>query len=164
MTRSPLVRITGKDKGLATPNQQASSTLGRVGDYTILNPYGFFCDLPNGAYAKVIDEESNTAIPVTQKRPIDVEQGEPVFYHPVTNTRIIERNDGSLDIETGEGGTAPVNIKCTQANVTASESVNIDSPITNLGTGGNKIARLGDEVTVSGVKGTITAAGVNTSI
>jgi len=50
-------------------------------------------------------------------------------------------------------------------------SVNIDASVTNLGVGGNAIARLGDAVQVTGVQsgastatGTITSAGVNKSI
>lgn len=63
-------------------------------------------------------------------------------------------------------------IKTTTANLSATDKVNIDSPLTNIGTGGAKIARLGDEVEVkveSGSsagtwKGKIISSGVNTSI
>lgn len=63
---------------------------------------------------------------------------------------------------------APFSITITSSaavNINAS-SVNIDAPITNLGVGGQRIARLGDEVTVNPITGTgtITSAGVNTSI
>lgn len=65
-----------------------------------------------------------------------------------------------------------LNAKVQTANVKASASVNIDSPLTNIGKSGKGIARLGDEVEVevtSGSsagtwKGKITSSGVNTSI
>jgi len=111
------------------------------------------------------------AIPCNIENPDDSERGEPTFFHPTTKTRIIARNNGDLDIVVGSGD-GNVNITCVQANVTASDSVNVDSPITNLGVGGPEIARLGDavEVTVTSgssagtYSGTITSAGVNTSI
>ena len=177
--RSLWARITGGDKGLKYPQQQTSS-LSSVGDVIVITPYGLYCDLPDETLVKLIDK--NAGIPITVARPEDVERGEPVFYHPVTGTRIIARNNGDLDIEIEqvEGANGNVNIICNQANVTAADtvnvtaatSVNIDAPITNLGVGGNEIARLGDavEVTVTGgssagtYSGTITSAGVNTSI
>jgi len=63
-------------------------------------------------------------------------------------------------------------IKTTTVNLSATDKVNIDSPVTNIGTGGKGIARLGDEVEVevtSGssagtYKGKIVSSGVNTSI
>lgn len=119
-------RVTGKDKGKQFPEQQGV-VLGRIGDFTIIYPYGFYCDLPSDVLFRALGP--GVAIPVTVDRPKDGEQGEPVFFHPETNTRIILRNNGDLDIETGEGGTAKVNIQCTQANVTASESVTLDTPL-----------------------------------
>lgn len=67
---------------------------------------------------------------------------------------------------------ANVNVETQKADITATDSVNIHSPLTNLGDGGNKIARLDDEVEVyvqSGSsagtwKGKIISSGVNTSI
>lgn len=67
---------------------------------------------------------------------------------------------------------ANVDIETQQANVTATDSVNVYSPLTNLGDGGKGIARLDDEVEVyveggssAGTwKGKIISSGVNTSI
>ncbi len=85
------------------------------------------------------------------------------------------KNDGEIVINNSFNLNITVigvcNIKAANTNV-ESESVNIKSPVTNIGEGGQNIARLGDEVTVeitSGssagtYKGTITSAGVNTSI
>jgi hypothetical protein len=109
-------RITGKDKDLKYPDQQAVF-LGRVGDYTVVFPYGLYADLPNDTLLKEIAH--GVAVPVTVKRPSDTEQAEPVFFHPATNTRIIARNNGDLDIITTEGN-GDVNISTVNANVTAS--------------------------------------------
>jgi len=78
------------------------------------------------------------------------------------------KNDGNIEITGGAALNITVN---GPANIKAA-SVNYDSPITNLGNGGQPIARLGDEITVeitSGssagtYKGKISSAGVNTSI
>ena len=134
--RSLWARITGKDKGKTFPNQQTSA-LGRVGNDNIIFPYGLYCDLPDEARVRTLG--NGYSIPSTVKRPDDLNRGEPVFFHPETNTRIIARNDGSLDIETGGGESAPVNIICTQANITAAET-NISGNATiggNLSVGGN---------------------------
>jgi len=131
--RSLWARITGKDKGKTFPNQQTSA-LGRVGDDTIIYPYGLYCDLPDGARVRTFG--NGYSIPVTVKRPGDLGRGEPVFFHPETNTRIIARNDGTLDIDAGESG---VNITCSVANITAAET-NISGNATidgNLAVGGN---------------------------
>ena len=144
MMRSLWARITGKDKGETFPNQQTSA-LGRIGNDNIIFPYGLYCDLPDGSRTRTLG--NGYSISSTVKRPDDLSRGEPVFFHPETNTRIIPRADGSLDIETGSGGTAPVNINCTQANITASSSVTVDTPAAtftgnvqidgNLGVSGN---------------------------
>lgn len=144
--RSLWARITGKDKGKTFPNQQTSA-LGRVGNDNIIFPYGLYCDLPNEARVRTLG--NGYSIPSTVKRPDDLNRGEPVFFHPETNTRIVARNDGSLDIETGSGGSAPVNIICTQANITAAE--------TNIS--GN--ATIGGNLTVAGTATAETVAAVS---
>lgn len=149
MKRSIWARITGKDKQKKFPNQQVSR-LGRKENATIAHPYGLFTDLPNNVL--LVDIGDNTYMPIVVDRPFDSELGEPVFFHPATGTRIIAKNDKSLDI-------------------ISDSVVNIKSPLTNLGEGGEKIARLGDEVLVEVTggssagfyTGTITSSGVNTS-
>ena len=128
-------RITGIDLKKKTPVQQ-TSMLGRSGDHVIVFPYGLYAELPNNAMVKEID--CGWAVPVTEKRPNDLNRSEPAFFHPSTNTRIIARNDGSLLIETGTGGTAPVVINCAQANINASESATINTPLATF-TGDVKI-------------------------
>lgn len=109
-------RVTGKDKRNKTPNQQAVF-LGSTGDYTTLNPYGLYCDLP--AQTLLIRLKNDAAMGCAQTRPADVAQGEPTFYHPPTGTRIIARNSGDLDILEGAGG-GNLNIVCTTLNATCS--------------------------------------------
>lgn len=121
-----LAKITGADKKKKYPDQQAE-IMGRVGDYIVVFPYGLYCDLPGDALAEEI--KHGMLIPITVIRPDDVEQGEPVFYHPVTNTRIIPRNDGSLDIIAN--GQA-VNIQCDNANVNADANINLTAPLTTI--------------------------------
>ena len=121
-------RITGADKGLKFPNQQVSS-LGRLGDSAIVAPYGLYADLPAGTLLKEI--AANVFVSVTEGRPSDTEQGEPVFFHPDTNTRIIARNNGDLDISTVDAG-GNVNIETVSANITASDSVTVDTPNTTF--------------------------------
>lgn len=103
-------KITGKDKGLKYPDQQASF-ISRVGDHTIIFPYGLYCDLPDDVLLKAIDEGS--AISVTVARPSDAATGEPVVFHPVTNSRVIMRNNGDIDVY-------------------SSSKVNIDTPLVNM--------------------------------
>lgn len=88
-------RITGKDAKKQFPQQQAS-VLGRVGDYVVIFPYGYYADLPEDALLRMI--EPGVAISATVGRPDDTGRGEPVFFHPSTNTRVILRNDGNLEI------------------------------------------------------------------
>ena len=115
-------RITGKDKGKQFPEQQGES-LGRVGDWAIVYPYGFYADAPAGTLFAKFDDGAN--MPVTESRPKDGEPGEPMLFHPKTGARIIMRNDGSIDVLPADGQAV------------------------NLGSGGEGIAREGDEVEIT---------------
>ncbi len=122
MTFSRLwARITGADKGDQFPNQQISM-MGRIGDFIIIHPYGLYADLPNDVALQGI--ANGRVIPVTTTRPSDVARGEPVFFHPATNTRIIARANGDLDIDTVDAS-GNVNVNCVDANVNASGDVGI---------------------------------------
>jgi hypothetical protein len=98
-------RITGKDKKGQFPEQQGVS-LGRVGDFTVIHPYGLYADLPDNTLLRIV--APGIAIPVTVDRPDDLKQGEPVFFHPATNARIIARNNGDLELIPGAGGKVKV--------------------------------------------------------
>lgn len=116
-------KITGADKKRQLPNQQAE-ILGRKGDYTVLFPYGLYVDLPNDAFIK--SHGTDSVISVTTTRPTDTAVSEPTLFHAATNTRIILRNNGDLDIITTQGG-GNVNIQTVDANITASGAVNVDA-------------------------------------
>ena len=64
--------------------------------------------------------DKNAGIPITVARPEDVERGEPVIYHPLTNSRVIFRNSGDIDVEAGD---ASVNVVCNFMTVSNSLSV-----------------------------------------
>lgn len=165
MLSSDIARTTSEDKKSKYPEQQAQQ-YGVSADHIMIWPYGLYCDAPTNTLVKQLGD--NQSMPITVKRPSDAANGEPVFFHPGTNTRIIARNNGDLDILCDGSTQGNVNIICARANITASDSVNIDSPVTNLGVGGAAIARVGDEIEVTTGSGTftgnITTGGDNTSI
>jgi len=158
--------------------------LGKPADALMVFPYGLHANVTPDALALIFSAQANpenrAAIAWTPKQRPKLAEGEAAFYHPPTGAFIIWKANGDLDIEVGEGGEGTVNVTCKDANVTASNdvnvtaatSVNIDSPVTNLGVGGEPIARVGDEVEVEVTSGssagtytgTITSGGDNTSI
>jgi hypothetical protein len=89
---------------------------------------------------------------------------------PVLNITVV--GDCNLEAENITAECENATLDCDKATITATTSVDVLSPVTNLGEGGEKIARLGDEVTItipSGSSagtytGTITSSGTNTSI
>lgn len=157
--------ITGPDKKLKTPNQQAEA-FNAVADYTVVHPYGLYCDLPPQTLA--VQLRADALMGVTQARPADCARGEPAFYHPQTGTRIIPRANGNLDVLVGTGGGA-VNIVCTTASISASGGItldgdtqingnlSVDGDFTNTGAaqlggaGGQPIARKGDATNGSSI-------------
>lgn len=174
-----LIRV-GKITGAANnstqfPVQQLTFK-GKVTEALMIFPYGVYANVSiEDALALFFsidgNEENKAAIAYTpQKRPTDLANGEVAVYHPTSNSFIKFRNNGNIEVEgTGQINivtTGDVNLECNAASVTAAASVDIDSPVTNLGSGGQPIARVGDAVqvnTTTGV-GTITAGGTNTSI
>lgn len=123
--RSLWGRITGADKKLNYPEQQ-TSFIGRIGDYTIIYPYGMYCDLPNNTLLRQVG--SGASIPVTVKRESDAARGEIVLFNPTTTTRVILRNNGDIDI-LADGSN--LNVKAKQVNVEA-DDVNVDAKNINM--------------------------------
>lgn len=115
-------RVTGADKRKQYPDQQAAF-LGRVGECAIVSPYGLYADLPSDCL--LLEVARGVAIPVTVQRPSDTEQGEPTLFHPMTNTRIVLRNNGDLDIKALDGA-GSVNIEAVDVNLTATGDVVAD--------------------------------------
>jgi len=137
-------RITGADKKLTVPDQQASF-LGRIGDYTVVFPYGLYANLPDGVLLKEI--APGVAVPVTVKRPSDTERGEPVFFHPGTNARIIMRNSGDIELIPQAGKKVLVTGDFeVSGNTQIDGNMNNDGTATLGGAGGAAIARVGDSV------------------
>ena len=72
--------------------------------------------------------------------------------------------DNNVVVEIYLQNTGMLNITANTICNINTETVNVNASQVNLGSGGQKIARLGDQVTVNGQVGYITSAGVNTSI
>lgn len=146
-----LGKIVGADEGLKSPVQNVDIH-GAVDGYFIITPRGVYSNLPNDTIVNVVGK--NSVIPATLEVPelAGLAVGDVAFYHPEKLTSIIFKNNGDIDVK----GT----------------NINIDATTTNIGVGGNAIARVGDSVEVSVVggssagthNGTITSGGDNTSI
>lgn len=133
-------RITGKDKGLRFPDQQAVA-LGRAGDYTVIFPYGHSCNLPDDAL--LLEIAPGIAIPVTVSRPTDAARGEVALFHPVTNSRMIFKNDGNIDVK------APgsvVNVEAETVNMTGDLNVAGDLTVTGSTTLGSTVTSNGKDI------------------
>lgn len=131
---------------------------GKTSNAEIISPYGLSVGLPEETNLIIFNiqgkEENKACIGYSQHdRFLNLKQGEVVIGSPKTKSYIKFKEDGTIEIDSK--GT--INIK-------VNGDVNIDATKVNLGVGGAKIARLGDEVTVGMAKGAITSAGENTSI
>lgn len=161
-------RITGADKGKRTPNQQAV-VLGAPADFSIVNPYGLYCDTPSGTLSVQLKDDA--LLCVTQTRPRDLARGEPAFFHPATNTRIVARANGDLDVLVGNGGgnvnvisPAAVNVQCATATLEASGSVEVNASTATVTaeTTVNGVTTINGDTTINGslgVAGDTTIAG-----
>lgn len=157
------VSRTDDDSG-KLPIQQCDF-MGDTANFIALFPYGHHANLPVDSLVTLLSvngQEQNLAGigEVPEKRIKNLESGEVVFFHPTTKTRIHFKNNGDLDIDV----VGDVNLNA--------NNVNIDAAVSNIGVGGNAIARVGDTVETviaSGSSagtyvGTIITGGVNTSI
>ena len=128
-----ITKAGADDQQFAT---QQMEYLGKVADGLIVFPYGLHGNVPPDALALMFAVQGNpdnrAAIAWTPKNRPKLAEGEVAFYHPPTGAFMIWRANGDLDIETGDSGGANINIKCKQANITASESVTLDTPETTL--------------------------------
>ncbi len=164
---------------ISLPDDKASgaaqvSYFGKTGISEVVSPYGLSVRLPTGIQVLLFSvqsqENNRAAIGYSQKdRFKDLEEGEVVIGNPLTRSFIKFAKDGSITIDSK----AKINITSADnviidvtgtVDLKATGEVTVDSPKVNLGVGGPPIARLGDTVMVSGTPGTITSAGVNTSL
>jgi len=154
------VTLAGSDSD-QFPVQQVSF-MENTADAFIIFPYGMSANAAKDALGvcfSVNGDDQNLAALVTsaKERIKNLEEGEVIFFHPKTKSFTYYKNNGDIDIET-------------------KSKVNVVAVQTNLGAGGQPIARLGDSVQVTIpantfgthapviVSGTIISAGTNTSI
>ncbi len=102
---------------------------GKAADVFIVMPYGSHANIPPdflGLLFQISDQEENRAVlPLSAKERIKpLAEGEVVFFHPVTGSKIHFKNNGDIDIVT----TADINATCANANITATTSVTVDTP------------------------------------
>jgi hypothetical protein len=133
----------------------------------LISPYGLSVNLPKDiqvlTFSVQAHEENKACIGYSQSgRFKNLEPGEVVVGNPGTGSFVKFVNDGTIEVSS----TDAVSITTTaDVNITA-DNVVVDANKVDLGTGGAKIARLGDAVQVNlgtGI-GTITSGGTNTSI
>lgn len=164
---------------------------GKAHDAEVYMPYGMSANIPPGSLGILLqiggDEGFLVVLPdKSGDRIKGLAENEVAFFNPITKSRTIYRSNGDIEqVVTGENGTKSVTIKKDltivvggDVNLTATgdvdvtaDNVNIDAATTNLGVGGQPIARVGDSIQVVGVStggstvtGTITSGGANTSI
>jgi len=147
--------------------------LEKTGLTEVVTPYGSFARPPVDTqlllFAVQSQENNRAGIAYSQENRFkNLEEGECGVGNPLTRSFIKFDKEGNILIT----ATAKVIINSTEdidittsgkVDLKSTGDVDIDAPQVNLGIGGLPIARLGDEVLVEGVLGTITSAGNNTS-
>lgn len=165
------VSLPGKDS-LPRPISQITY-YNKTAPFQVISPYGLSVNLPLDTKVVLFSinghEENRAGIGFSQAdRFKNLSPGEVVVGNPKTQAYVKFDKDGNIEIISKKD----LNITTEgNLNITADDDVtikcdtfNVEASTTNLGTGGNQIARLGDQVTVGGSTGTITGAGTNTSI
>lgn len=151
--------------------EQQVSYMGKVADSVMVFPYGMHGNVPVD-YLTVMaamagNAENRAVLGCLPKTRPELAEGETAFYHPPTNAFIIWRSTGALEIQTGEGGGAPITVVASQVDVTA-PVINMTGDVTidgNLSvTGSGSAATLPAIVTSGGqdISGTHTHGGVQT--
>jgi len=135
----------GGDDDKDIPIQQLSYN-GKVADAEIIFPYGVHANLSANnntlciVFAVEGQEDYRAAMGYTPSlRPKPLEEGEVVFYHPLTQSKIQFRNNGDIDIDvTGENGDLNATIKKDlniiiggDANIAVTGTATVTAPTTN---------------------------------
>lgn len=132
-------------------------------------PYGLQSVAPKETFCLVFNvngqSENLAVIPYCQAERFDkLKEGEVKVGSPKHLIYLYFKEDGSVELKAN----GDLNIACKNMNINATEDLNIscqnaniDATQTNLGSGGQPIARLHDAVNVGGVAGTITGASTN---
>ncbi len=130
MIKRAVITLAGTDDE-QLPIQQLSYN-GKVADAEIIFPYGVHANLSADnntlciVFAVEGQEDYRAAMGYTPAlRPKPLAEGEVVFYHPLTQSKIHFRNNGDIDVDvTGENGDLNVTIK-KDLNITVGGDVNI---------------------------------------
>lgn len=129
----------GGDDDTARPVQQLEY-FGKTSEAEIIFPYGMHANLPKDSILVVfpiLNQTSNhVALGGLPNERIQVEEGEVVFFHPLTKAKIHFKKDGNIEIDALE---KDIKINCNNAsitaqgdvNLTASGELNVDAPTTN---------------------------------
>lgn len=112
--------------------EQKVEYLGVLADASPIYPYGFHANATPDSLALLFSaqglSDNKAFIPTSNRSRPELKAGEVAFYQPETGAYAIFREAGDIEIITGDEGSQPINLTCTQVNVTATESVTVDSP------------------------------------
>lgn len=130
-----LARISGSGKDDKQLPMQQVEYMGKVGNGVMLFPYGMHGNIPVDTLALMVtpnaDSASRVGVAVAPEDRPTMAADEFCLYHPKTQSIIHFRSEnGNLDIDVVKEEAGNVNINTTQANITASDSVNITAPDT----------------------------------
>lgn len=128
-----ITRFGADDKQF--PVQQVTY-LGKVGDCMMIFPYGMHGNASEDSLVAMFemgaDSANRAGIPGTPQDRPKMAGNEFCLYHPKTQSIIHFRNNGDIDIDTVNNNQGSININTVQANIAASDSVNITAPETNI--------------------------------
>lgn len=164
MIKRAVITLGGTDDK-ELPIQQLSYN-GKVADAEIIFPYGVHANLSadNNTLCIVFavdgQEDYRAAMGYTPTlRPKPLAEGEVVFYHPLTQSKIHFRNNGDIDIDvTGDNGSLNATIK-KDLNITIGGDANIN--VTGIATVTAPTTNWTGDINLDGnlvVTGTSTAA------
>lgn len=127
LIKRAVVTRAGDDSGNLAIQQISYN--GTTGDCDIIFPYGMHANLPIDSLITVVSIEANEenragigGLPADRIK--NLPEGEVVFFHPGTKSKIHFKNDGNVDVETN----GDLNINADgDVNVTATGDVNVDA-------------------------------------
>ena len=155
--------ITRKSDELGEYPIQQATYLDRVSDVFVLFPYGMHANLPVDQLGLLIDQQGRVFIGTSAVGRITVEEGEVVFYHPKTNSKIHFKNNGDIDLDTTaaqEPGNFNINVK--NVNIITSEKTVVTATgDVDITTGGNATIAATGNIDVS-AEGTVLIASGST--
>jgi len=175
MIKRAVITMGGTDDK-ELPIQQLSYN-GKVADAEIIFPYGVHANLSadNNTLCVVFavdgQEDYRAAMGYTPGlRPKPLEEGEVVFYHPLTQSKMHFRNNGDIDIDvSGENGDLNITIKKDlnitiggDATIGVTGTATVTAPTTNW-TGNINLTGDLDVTGATSLSSTVTSAGKNIS-